>query len=45
MFTSARVQFPAWFLQVQTPGRSGGCESENHVIQEIIYLEETGPHR
>ena len=28
MPTPARVQFPAWLLQVQTPGRGGGCGGE-----------------
>ena len=37
MFTSARMQLLAWFLQVQTPGRSGGCGSET--------LERTMPWR
>ena len=28
MFTSARMELLAWFLQMQTPGRGGGCGSE-----------------
>ena len=31
MFTSARMQLLAWFVLVQTPSRSGGCGSENHI--------------
>ena len=38
MFTSARMQLLAWFLQVQTPGRSGGCGSENHIPAGHTYI-------
>ena len=38
MFTTARMQLLAQFLQVQTPGRSGGCESENHVHAGYPYI-------
>ena len=38
MFTSARMQLPAWFLQVQTPSRSGGCGSENHIHAGYTYI-------
>ena len=38
MFTSARMQLPAWFLQVQTPSISGGCRSENHVNAGNTYI-------
>ena len=31
MSTSARMQFLAWFLQVQTPSRGGGCGSEDYI--------------
>ena len=31
MFTSARMQLPAWFLQVQTAGRGGQCRSKDHI--------------
>ena len=31
MLTPARVQFPAWLLQVQTPSRSGGHRGENYL--------------
>ena len=45
MFTSARMQLLAWFLQVQTPGRNGGCGSEkSHPCRVHIYLEGTGQH-
>ena len=37
LFTSARMQL-AWFLQVQTPGRSSGCGSENLVHAEHTYI-------
>ena len=36
MFTSARL--PAWFLQVQTPDKSGGCGSENHIHVGNSYI-------
>ena len=39
MFTSARMQLLAQFLQVQTPGRSGGCGSENHVHAGYTYIQ------
>ena len=38
MFTLARMQLPAWFLQVQTPSRSGGCGRENHIHAEDTYI-------
>ena len=38
MLTSARVQFPAWLLQVQTPGRGGGCRSENYINVQDTYF-------
>ena len=40
MFTSARMQLPTWFLQVQTPPRSSGCRSENHVHAGNAYIQE-----
>ena len=40
MFTSARIQLPAQFLQVQTPSRSGGCRSENHIHAGNTYIQE-----
>ena len=38
MFTSARMQLLAQFLQVQTPGRGGGCGSENHIHAGYTYI-------
>ena len=38
MPTPARVQFPAWLLQVQTPGRGGGCRSENYINVRNAYF-------
>ena len=38
MFTSTRMQLLAWFLQVQTPSRSGGCGSENHLHAGYTYI-------
>ena len=38
MFTSARIQLLAWFLQVQTACRSGGCGSENHAHAGHTYI-------
>ena len=38
MFTSARVQLPAWLLQVETPSRSGGCGSEDHIHAGNSYI-------
>ena len=38
MPTPARVQFPAWLLQVQTPGRGGGCRCENYINAEDTYF-------
>ena len=38
MFTSARMQLPTCFLQVQSPGRSGGCRSENHIHAGNTYI-------
>ena len=29
--TPTRVQFPAWILQMQTPGRGGRCRGENYI--------------
>ena len=31
MFTSARMQLPVWFLQMQTPGRGGRWKSKDHI--------------
>ena len=38
MFTSARIQLLAQFLQVQTPSRSGGCGNENHIHVGYTYI-------
>ena len=38
MLTIARMQFPAWVLQVQTPGRGGRCRSENHIYAGYMYI-------
>ena len=39
MFTSARMQLLAQFLQMQTPSRSGGCGSENHIHARYTYIQ------
>ena len=38
MPTRTRVQFPAWILQMQTPGRSGGCRGENYLNAGDTYF-------
>ena len=38
MFTSARMQLLAQFLQVQTLSRSGGCGSKNHIHVGDTYI-------
>ena len=38
MPTPARVQFPAWLLQVQTPSRGGGCRGENYINAGDAYF-------
>ena len=38
MLTTARMQLPAWFLQVQTPGRGGRCRSENHIYAGYTHV-------
>ena len=38
MLTPARVQFPAWLLQVQTSGRGGGCRGENYINAGDAYF-------
>ena len=38
MFTTARMQLLAQFLQVQTPSGSGGCGSENHIHAGYTYI-------
>ena len=38
MFTSARMQLSAWFHQVQMPGRSDGCRSEDHIHAGHTYI-------
>ena len=46
MSTSARMQLLAWFLQVQTPSRSGGYGGENLCPCRVhIYLEGTRQHK
>ena len=37
MFTTARMQFLAQFLHVQTPSRSGGCGRGNHIHAGYTY--------
>ena len=39
MFTSTRLQLPAWILQVQTASRSGGSGSENHNHAGDAYIQ------
>ena len=42
MPTPTRVQFPAWFLQVQTPGRGAGCRGKDYInAGDAYFLEET----
>ena len=36
--TPTRVQFSAWLLQMQTPGRGGGCRGENCINAGDAYF-------
>ena len=36
--TPTRVQFSAWLLQMQTPGRGGGHIGENYINAGDIYF-------
>ena len=38
MPTSARMQLPAGFLYMQTPGRGSGCESEDYLYAEDTHF-------
>ena len=38
MLTPARVKFPAWLLQVETPSRGGGCRGENYINAGDAYF-------
>ena len=44
MLTPARVQFPVRLLQVQTPGRGGGCRSENYIQPGDAYFQKGQDH-
>ena len=39
MLVPTRVQLPAQLLQVQTPGRGGGCRGENYIHEGDAYFQ------
>ena len=38
MLTTARMQLLAQVLQVKTPSRGGGCQSENHIYAGYAHI-------